>query len=459
MGPMLPMLPYLTHRYYNGYPTTSIVTAERLRLILTETPSYCSGTLPLQPRDAVLYYSEEEGTARRIDLAHPSADALDVLERACDPAPFGRNEETILDPTYRRAGKMEVDAFMLGFDAERLGLVDVIRSALFAGAEESKHIYAELYKLNVYGENAFFKSHVDTPRASNMFGSLVVLILRHDGREWTFDSATVLSETSAAPTVAFVAFFSDVEHEVAPVRTGHRVTITYNLYFDSAESTRRVLAAPPPSGLRILHPIGANSGAVSSALAALLSDATVLPQGGTIGFGLRHQYPMPSSWTGGDPNPLHTLRSWLKGADAALFAACEAHGLVPKLRLRKERNTAKILLDRPVEVHDYDTEEDDPDEVICRDLGGVLMLAHPLVSGTVVEGEPLLPEYWSESTIDESVDVHMVTEITHYNRFKSTMVVNTGNDAGVGYMYKSVCLTVDVGAPQSRGVVEGRPRR
>jgi hypothetical protein len=29
-----------------------------------------------------------------------------------------------------------------------------------------------------------------------------------------------------------VAFFGDIEHEIAPVTSGHRITLTYNLYFD-----------------------------------------------------------------------------------------------------------------------------------------------------------------------------------------------------------------------------------
>jgi hypothetical protein len=54
------------------------------------------------------------------------------------------------------------------------------------------------------GEGAFFKAHKDTPRAENMFGSLVVvfptahkggtLVLRHRGQEWTFDSAKEVSQ-------------------------------------------------------------------------------------------------------------------------------------------------------------------------------------------------------------------------------------------------------------------------
>jgi hypothetical protein len=77
-----------------------------------------------------------------------------------------------------------------------------------------------------------------------MFGSLVIvfpspheggaLLLRHRGQEWTFDSGEALSSAAAKdePSIGYVAFFSDIEHEVTPVTSGHRITLTYNLYFD-----------------------------------------------------------------------------------------------------------------------------------------------------------------------------------------------------------------------------------
>jgi predicted 2-oxoglutarate/Fe(II)-dependent dioxygenase YbiX len=137
--------------------------------------------------------------------------------------------------------------------------MDVIRSELLEGHESNKAIKAELYKLNVYGEarrdggplvylthisgkGAFFKPHKDTPRSSTMFGSLVIvfptkheggaLMLRHGGSEWTFDSATMV-RTQVDPSIAYIAFYSDVEHEVTPVTSGYRVTLTYNLYFST----------------------------------------------------------------------------------------------------------------------------------------------------------------------------------------------------------------------------------
>jgi hypothetical protein len=64
-----------------------------------------------------------------------------------------------------------------------------------------------------------------------MFGSLVIVFptqheggslkFRHGGREWTFDSAAMVKRQKD-PTIA--AFYCDIEHEVTPVTSGHRIT-------------------------------------------------------------------------------------------------------------------------------------------------------------------------------------------------------------------------------------------
>lgn len=67
-------------------------------------------------------------------------------------------------------------------------------------------------------------------------GSLVVclasaheggqLTVRHQGRAVTYDWGP-----ASASAVQWAAFFSDCEHEVCEVTAGHRVTLTYNLYW------------------------------------------------------------------------------------------------------------------------------------------------------------------------------------------------------------------------------------
>ncbi|KAJ5173142.1 hypothetical protein N7492_005735 [Penicillium capsulatum] len=99
-----------------------------------------------------------------------------------------------------------------------------------------RRLTAELYKLNVYvGPSGLFQKHVDTPRAENQIGSLVVclpapfeggnLVVRHHGKEvdfdWTPDSGWAIQ---------WAAFYSDCEHEIKAITQGNRVTLTYNLY-------------------------------------------------------------------------------------------------------------------------------------------------------------------------------------------------------------------------------------
>lgn len=94
-------------------------------------------------------------------------------------------------------------------------------------------IRAELCMLNVYSTGGYFQSSIDSPHSKDVFGSLVVclpsqftggeLVTRHQGRQVIFD-------WSSSATTHWAAFLSDVEHEVLPVTSGHRITLVYNLY-------------------------------------------------------------------------------------------------------------------------------------------------------------------------------------------------------------------------------------
>ena len=72
-------------------------------------------------------------------------------------------------------------------------------------------IQAELYKLNICsGLGGHFKAHVDTPRSSGMFGSLVgclptqfsggALITCHQGKEVGFDWSSQCTKCRGLPS-------------------------------------------------------------------------------------------------------------------------------------------------------------------------------------------------------------------------------------------------------------------
>jgi hypothetical protein len=129
---------------------------------------------------------------RFIDLSAASPSELEQLSAACETATFGRGNERVHDETYRKAGKIDKEAFSCKLDEDVSKILDAVRPVLFTGGEEKTNIRTELYKLNVYGdapsvltvgleadscsgEGALFKPHKGTPRSKTMFGSLVIV--------------------------------------------------------------------------------------------------------------------------------------------------------------------------------------------------------------------------------------------------------------------------------------------
>ena len=93
---------------------------------------------------------------RWVDLSNATDDQLESLAEACSPATFGLDQRDVLDESYRKAGKMDTDMFATKFDAVNSRLIDRIRMQLLDGANETKAIKADLYKLNVYGKEFSF---------------------------------------------------------------------------------------------------------------------------------------------------------------------------------------------------------------------------------------------------------------------------------------------------------------
>jgi hypothetical protein len=91
----------------------------------------------------------------RVDFSNAGAEQLNELYRACKPAEFGRNEENILDESYRKAGKMDLISFATLFDPRDLGIHEQVSKALLTQSHATMDV--ELYKLNVYGEHSDFR--------------------------------------------------------------------------------------------------------------------------------------------------------------------------------------------------------------------------------------------------------------------------------------------------------------
>ncbi len=220
------------------------------------------------------------------------------LIKSATRAPYGRGEETILDESVRKVWQIPAERVSLGgksWEATFRQILD--RTVAGLGCGKAK-VTADLYKLLVYEEGGFFKAHRDTEKQDGMFGTLVVvlpaphsggeLVVRHAGREARIDLA---GEEFSELRIA--AFYADCQHEVLPIRGGHRVCLVFNL----------CQAAPEPGLPRLTAPLyDAEAAGVAEQLRKVFSGSTPAK----LAWLLEHQY-----------SPAGLSLAALKGEDAA----------------------------------------------------------------------------------------------------------------------------------------------
>ncbi|OQV10847.1 hypothetical protein CLAIMM_14773 [Cladophialophora immunda] len=203
---------------------------------------------------------EEEGKEDD-DHINDNMAAFENFVSDCQPAGFGLQGQDVYDESVRKAWAMDASLFTTNLCPYALGIVDRIEQLLLpnvagigpGGVRDGGFVRAELYKINMYqGPSGFFKGHIDTPRGKTQFGSLVLclpsqheggqLTVTHVGVSTTYDWDTV----KGTKALQWAALYSDCEHEVLPVTSGHRVTMTFNLYY---EPRARGRGGDPLSGL------------------------------------------------------------------------------------------------------------------------------------------------------------------------------------------------------------------
>lgn len=164
-----------------------------------------------------------------------------------------------------------------------------------------------------------------------MFGSLVLVLptthqggalrLRQDNNEWIVESSLAFDKTK--PSIVYVAFYGDVEHEVLPVRDGFRVTLTYNLYHVPRDGGQPY---PPPL---IEDPSHRERLQAAIRTAVLENTKNPLPRRAFFAFGLQAQYDLKV----GTKLDEVDIESFLKGHDALLGSVLLSLGLKFRLRL------------------------------------------------------------------------------------------------------------------------------
>lgn len=143
-----------------------------------------------------------------------------------------------------------------------------------------------------------------------------VLVVRHDGRCLEFDWSG-----PAPNSIQWAAFYSDCEHEVMPLESGHRITLTYNLYHQTGRPQPRL-------------PLPMHSFPLYHDLQAALQNPGFVTSGSILGFYCNHGYPHSSAGV------RQTLPMALKGVDLLIYGVCRSLGLKATARpiLEFERN-------------------------------------------------------------------------------------------------------------------------
>ena len=240
------------------------------------------------------------------------------------------------------------------------------------------------------------------------------LVFRHRDQEYKFDSAKAVHDATKL-SVAYAAFYSDVEHEVEPVVSGYRVTLTYNLYLTRTASSKAHENTPAELVLK-------------AAFEAMLADKKFLPKGGLVGFGLRQELAVSSIWSAG------TANFAFKGSDAVLQNVCNQLSLETDLRIIYKIPFGQVFMASQV----LDKEDDSYD---------------------VETADYILEEY------EDAVDVldshrHEITATVHWATViqpshitpDDTPCIAYGNDPWIEHMYSTLSLIVEIPTAKERGL-------
>ena len=255
------------------------------------------------------------------------------------------------------------------------------------------------------------------------------LVLRYKDREWVFD-ANDMNSSQSSPSFAYIAFYSDIEHEVLKVTSGHRVTVTYNLYL--VDPVLR-------PGTSALAPNLKNGSNLQTTLQGLLKSPEFLPNGGTLGFGLAHLYPVTLE------TKLQEVVSYLKGEDAHVYRACRELQLQPLLQMIYEDGHSYpeygIMVGQIAQRPDYGYRDDSYEGALVEDLGGVPV--------NRTEGADLDKSYWVSKMEIEGEFITWISPFNGRNQLQD-ISVGCGNEIEVWYIYCSPCIIVRVAAASDR---------
>ncbi|KZV85117.1 hypothetical protein EXIGLDRAFT_841681 [Exidia glandulosa HHB12029] len=281
------------------------------------------------------------------------------------------NKDAALQDLERLAGACGPDGelaradFAVNVDLASSGVLQAATDALLGLDAEEHTLKAELRMLHVQSSGYQLPAQSTSP---NVFGCLLLTFpVTHTGGSTVVRSGTqeLVHDPSAAAVapdehqVSWLAFRNDAERQSAPVQSGYRVTLSYDLHLveKSVVTSRQLRMHARP---------------ILDVFRELLADPTFLPTGGRIGIPLQNEYAAPAKVEYKDPGrPIENVRQALRGVDYAFFLAAGAAGLRPKVLqvYSHDYDQGTFLVDRMFHGWDSDCtwmDADDFGEEMCK---------------------------------------------------------------------------------------------
>ena len=180
----------------------------------------------------------------------PTSEDVEWLESIAEPAPYGRGEETVLDPAVREALQIGADHLRLGgcswkaLRAEILGTVAADMGLADATLE------LKPLKLLLYRAGGHFSAHADTEKAPGMVASLALIVPgEYEGGALVGEHAgeRLCVGAGGTPRWRWAAWYADCRHWLEPVRGGVRIAVTVGVAIDG----ERPIERPESEGHRV----------------------------------------------------------------------------------------------------------------------------------------------------------------------------------------------------------------
>jgi hypothetical protein len=334
-------------------------------------------------------FKSQSGTSATFRLLVKGEDAgtwfkpdVEVLHKHATTSPFGRGEETVIDPTYRNGTELKADELAFGLKEDReLGgcygwFLGDIREELQTSMFVGKSVTLQFYKLTIYGEGGHFDWHRDSTHSDAHHGTVLValnteweggnLMLRHHGVETVVDMHPTTSRSKKSGDMlkpVVVAFFTDTEHKVMPVTKGTRLVLQYDVEVEQtsdSDSDSEIVTpnyTPLDEAVERHEHVTYESRTITypnldpKLFQAIVDEIRVLQEEGStpVAFPLTHLYRKAS-----------IKKENLKGTDSALFNALKNHFNVflhPVL-IRAVEDGSECYREENIFAHEYKSIEE-----------------------------------------------------------------------------------------------------